>query len=118
MADAALFIGFGNPVHGREARALEVFGETLAYYDGLQGDGSVESVQTVILEPHGGDLGGFVLLNGDAAKLEEIRRSDDFQRLMIKAGLIVENLGVISATTGDAVGGQMGIYAEETAALS
>jgi hypothetical protein len=118
MADAALFIGFGLPVRGRETAALEVFGESLAYYEGLQGAGTIESVQTVILEPHGGDLGGFVLLGGDAEKLDEVRRSDEFQRLLIRAGLIVENLGVITGSTGDAIAAQMGVFAEETAALS
>ena len=36
MADAGLFIGWGAPVRGREAKGLEVFTEALAYYGRLQ----------------------------------------------------------------------------------
>jgi hypothetical protein len=118
MADAALFIGWGIPVRGREAKALEVFGESVAYWSRLQEDGSVESVQTYLLEPHGGDLGGFALLNGEPEKLSEIRQSEEFQRLIVKAGLIIEHLGVVSATTGDALTAQMGVLGEEAAGVA
>ena len=39
MADAGLFVGWGEVVRGREAEALEVFNETLAYFGGLQEEG-------------------------------------------------------------------------------
>ena len=32
MADAGLFVGWGEVVRGRETEAVEVFNETLAYY--------------------------------------------------------------------------------------
>ena len=118
MADAALFIGWGSPVRGREAKALEVFGESVAYWSGLEADGSVESVQTFILEPHGGDLAGFTLLSGDVEKLQTVRQSEEFQRILIRAGLIVENLGLVNATTGDALATAMGSFGEEVAALT
>jgi hypothetical protein len=118
MSDNALFIGWGTPVRGREDKALEVFGESLAYWQGLQEAGSIESVQTFLLEPHGGDLAGFALLNGDAAALAEVRASDEFQRLVARAGVIVENLGVVTAMTNAGLQTQMGIYGEEVAKLS
>ncbi|MDT5189647.1 MAG: hypothetical protein QOI28_1898, partial [Mycobacterium sp.] len=36
MADAALFIGFGEVVRGREKRALKNFNDSTEYYTGLQ----------------------------------------------------------------------------------
>ena len=118
MADAALFIVWGNPVRGRETKALEVFGESIAYWQGLQEAGAIESVQTFLLEPHGGDLTGFALLGGDAAKLAEVRSGEEFQRLVTRAGLIVENLGVVTAMTGGGLDAQMGMYGTEAAALT
>lgn len=59
MADAGLFIGWGQPVTGREAKGLEVFAEALAYYGKAEQDGRIESNETVLLSPHGGDLAGF-----------------------------------------------------------
>jgi hypothetical protein len=64
MAEAGLFIGWGQVVRGREGRALEVFNDTIAYYGQLQGDGRIERFDVSLLEPHGGDLAGFALLRG------------------------------------------------------
>ena len=118
VANAALFIGFGAPVRGREQKALEVFGESVAYWAGLQEEGAIESVETYFLEPHGGDLGGFALLLGEPAKLAEVRARDDFQRLVVRAGLIIENLGVVSAVTGEGLNEQMGVFAAQIEELT
>ena len=65
MAMGALFIGWGQAVHGREQKALEVFQEALRYSGRLQQDGEIQSFEPVALEPHGGDLAGFLLINSD-----------------------------------------------------
>lgn len=118
MADAAIFIGWGAPVRGREEQALGVFGESVGYWNTLQQEGAVEAVETYLLAPHGGDLAGFALLRGDRAKLDEVQLRDDFQRLVVRAGLIVENLGVIVASTGDGLAKQMAVYGEQIAELA
>ena len=81
MADAGLFIGWGAPVRGREAKGLEVFSEALAYYARLQQEGVIEGFETAILEPHGGDLQGFVLVRGSEERLAQLRVDDEFVRL-------------------------------------
>jgi hypothetical protein len=43
MAEAALFIGWGAPVRGREGKGLEIFNESVAYWGGLQQDGRIEN---------------------------------------------------------------------------
>src|SRR5687768_10965464 len=101
MADAGLFIGWGAPIHGREAKGLEVLSESLAYYARLQQEGVIESFETAILEPHGGDLQGFVLLRGSEERLAQLRVDDEFLRLTTRASLIVDGLGVIGAALGD-----------------
>lgn len=118
MADAALFIGWGTPVRGREQKAIQVFNESMTYWGQLQQQGAIEAVETYLLAPHGGDLGGFALLKGDAAKLDEVRRSDEFQRLVTRAQLIVESLGVVPATTGQALAAQLGTFAAQAGELA
>ena len=66
MADSGLFIGWGEIVRGRETEAVEHFNATIEYFSGLQADGTIESFEPVFLEPHGGDLGGFFFIRGDA----------------------------------------------------
>ena len=118
MADSVLFVGFGPPVRGREGKAVDVFGEAVAYYTSLQGGGEIESFEAVFLEAHGGDLGGFFLLRGDADKLASVRTSDAFGRLNLRAGLVVENLGVVGGFTGEGIASQMGLYQEAVADLT
>ncbi len=104
MAGEALFLGWGPVVRGREQTALQVFQETIAYYGELQQAGRIESFEPVLLAPHGGDLAGFVLLRGERARLDEIRSSEEFERLVVRAATVVDNVGVVNAVTGEALG--------------
>ncbi len=61
MADAGLFVGWGAPVTGREAKGLEVFAEAGAFYGASQEAGDIESVEVFFLASHGGGLSGFFL---------------------------------------------------------
>lgn len=110
MPGDALFLGWGPVVRGRELKALEVFQETLTYYGTLQQDGKIDSFEPVLLAPHGGGLAGFILLRGARASLDEIRSSEEFQRLVTRAASIVDEVGVIDAYTGEALGQQMGRF--------
>lgn len=112
MADAALFVGFGHPVRGRERQAMQVFNEGMQLWGQLQARGEIESFEAALLGAHGGDLGGFMLLRGDRAKLAAVRWSDEFLRLIARAGLIVESLGVVPAVLGEELGRQMALFQE------
>jgi hypothetical protein len=112
MADRALFIGFGEPVRGREERAIEVFGEFVAMFERMRSDGRIEGLDVALLDPHGGDLGGFFLVHGDEAQCAALTADEEFRRATIDASLIVERFGVVPAMTGDGVGREMGMYAD------
>ena len=115
MADEALFIGWSEVVRGRERKAVEVFNETLEYYGRLQQEGKIDSFDAWFLAPHGGDLDGFMLVHGERAQLDEIRRSPEFELVLTRAGMIVDRIGAVSAYTGEALGRLMGHF-EKTAA--
>lgn len=118
MADAGLFIGWGEVVRGRETESLEVFNETLGYYSRLQEEGEIESFEPVFLEPHGGDLAGFILIRGDAEKLAALRVNEEFTQFIIRAGLIVNGLGVVGADLAERLQRQMAYYTEQVAAFA
>jgi hypothetical protein len=115
MADAGLFIGWGEVVRGREDRALDVFNETLELYGQLQSDGRIEDYEVALLDPHGGELQGYVMLRGSEEQIDSVRRSEDFQRLMTKASLIVDDLGIIGASIGEGLGRAISIYQDQLA---
>jgi hypothetical protein len=113
MADAGLFVGWGEVVRGRESQAVEVFNETMTYFTGLQDDEVIESVEPVFLEPHGGDLQGFFFLRGDPEKLAALRVDDEFQAAIIRAGLVVDNVGVVGASMGARLQSLMETYVSQ-----
>lgn len=114
MADEGLFIAWGEVVRGRETKAVDVFNESIQYYGQLQQDGKIDSFDTWFLAPHGGDLGGFVLLRGNREQLDEIERSPEFERLQTRSAMIVEQTGTVHAFTGEALGRLMGQFQEAT----
>ncbi|MDQ4048122.1 MAG: hypothetical protein M3131_01875 [Actinomycetota bacterium] len=115
MADAALFVGFGQPARAREPQALEVFDEVVRFHAELQEKGEIESFEPVLLEPHGGDLGGFLLIRGDRDQLERLRAREDFRRISARAGLVVDGFGVVEAYIGSGLGAQLALYREQVA---
>ena len=118
MADAGLFIGWGQVVRGREDRALEVFNETIELYGGLQSDGRIESFELCLLDPHGGELAGFALLRGSEDQIDAVRRDEEFQRSMTRASLVVDDLGLISAALGEGLARSIAIYQEQVAVVA
>jgi len=112
MADRALFVGFGEPVRGREERAIEVFNDFVGMFGRMQSDGRIEGMDVCLLDPHGGDLGGFFMVHGTEAQCAQLANDEEFRRASVDASLIVENFGVIPARTGEAVGVEMGMYVE------
>jgi hypothetical protein len=118
MADSGLFVGFGLAVRGRERQAISVFNEAFEYYSRLQQDGEIESFEPVLLEPHGGELGGFFLLRGDMDNLARIRSSAEFERITARGQLIAEHLGVVSAFLGERLISQMSMFSQQAEELT
>ena len=112
MTDRALFVGFGAPVRGREERAIEVFGEFVGLLGRMQADGRIEGMDVALLDPHGGDLGGFFMVHGSEEQCAALPNDEEFRRASIDANLIVDNFGVVQARTGDGVGREMAMYSE------
>ena len=118
MADHALFIGWGEVISGREQHAARVFGETMAYFARLQLEGDIEGVEPYFLEPHGGDLNGFFLVRGEVDALSRVRSSEEFDNVILRATMVVQRMGVVSVTTGQALERQLGNFQTITAEFS
>jgi hypothetical protein len=119
MADFGVFVGYGTPVRGREQQAVKLFDETMEYYTRLQQQGEIESFEPVMLQPHGGDLNGFILLRGERDKLvASILASDEFTRLSTRADLLLERFGVVGALLGERIGTVNRVYNEQVEELT
>ena len=92
MADHALFVGWGEVITGREQKAAQVFGETMDYFNRLHQQGQITAIEPFFLEPHGGDLGGFFLVRGERDALSRLRASEEFGRVILRAGMVVRRI--------------------------
>lgn len=116
MATNVVFLGWDHPTAGREAKAVELFQENHQYLTSLQQAGTIQSFESVLLNPHGGDLNGFTLIRGESGKLDDLLSSEQWEMFMIRAGLLVDGFGLIRGVSGDLLMKQMGIYSQASSA--
>jgi hypothetical protein len=114
MADRLLFLSWGTSVRGMEERSVEVFTEALGYYGRLQQEGRIDSFEVVLLAPNAG-LDGYMELRGTAAQLAAVREDAVFRRLLIDAGLIVNDLRLVEGYCNEGVAEAMGLFQEAIA---
>jgi hypothetical protein len=117
MADSVLFVGFDSPVRGREERAVESFNDVVGMFGQMQQEGRVEGFDTVFLDPHGGDLGGFFLLRGTADQMDAVRHDDEFRRQMTIAQLLVDGLGFVDGQINEGIAREMQTYQEAVSSV-
>lgn len=94
-AEAVLFIGVNKPNPGLRKEAYGfLMGEGVGYLNKLQGEW-FERLEVLGLTAHGGDLNGMVILHGERAKLDELRRTDEFEAFSSKMLELWDGFGVI-----------------------
>ena len=89
----------------------------MEFWGRLQAAGEIESFDAVLLDVHGGDLGGFFLLKGEREKLARVRASEEMERLLVRANLIVEGLGAVGGFTGEGIARRLAVFLEASGEL-
>ena len=112
MADRALFIGWGEGVPGREERGLEVFNDAMGMYGRMQQDGRIEKFDVCLLDPHGGGLAGFILLQGSQAQLAAVQDDPEFRKNLLDASLVVREMGAVNGYINEGIAPEMALYQE------
>ncbi len=103
MATAILFIGWNRPHAGMEEKAYGFLKtEGMAFLETQKGK-SFERVEVLGLTPHGGDLNGALILFGERARLDELRRTDEFEAFSMKMGGLFDRYGVIPGVNWDGI---------------
>ncbi|MCB1908972.1 MAG: hypothetical protein KDH15_16520 [Rhodocyclaceae bacterium] len=111
MANNAIFFAWNRPVPGRERLSQAHFGEFGTYLEGLQRDGTIESFDVALLDPHGGDLNGFFLIRGEPSKLDALQNSEAWQTHVTRAMIHLLGAGTIRATTRGEIASRMARWA-------
>ena len=118
MPQGMLFIGWGDLIPGREQKALQEFNATLQYFGGLRQQGQISGAEPVLLEPHGGDLAGFILVRGEQEALSRLRTDMEFLRIVARAQLVVQRVGVVAGYGGEELQALMGQFQQQIAELT
>jgi len=116
MADRTLCLTWGQVARGREAHSLEVFNDAVGYYAALQADGRIERFDVVLLSP-GGGIDGIMLLHGSRDQLDAVREDERFQRIMIDAQLVVDELRLLDGYVNEGVARPMALFQEAAASV-
>ena len=110
MGTNVVFMGWDRPTLGRERVAAALFQEVMQYLGGLQQAGTIQSFDSVFLNPHGGDLNGFTFIRGDSGKLDALLSSETWETYMTRAGLALDGFGYLRGVTGELLMKQMDGY--------
>jgi hypothetical protein len=95
MANAVLFLGWNRPHVGLEDQAFQYLtGEGMTYLRSCERK-YYERAEIIGLTPHGGDLNGCIILFGERPRLDELRRTDDFERFSMRLSELFDRVGVI-----------------------
>ena len=116
MADRLLFLSWSTPVRGMEERSVEVFNEALGFYGRLQQEGRIESFDVVLLAPNGA-LNGYMEVRGSAAQLAALREDVVFRRILVDAGMIVNDLRLVDGYCNEGVAESIGIFQDAVAGV-
>lgn len=100
MATACLFLAFDSPRPGTEKDAYpHLTGAMLSELDAFKKEGWFEGYEMFALTPHSGSLNMGVLIKGERVKLDELRRTDRFERFSMQLGRLFTGYGVIPGVT-------------------
>jgi hypothetical protein len=105
-----LLFGWNRPLPGRENLSSQHFNDFVQYLTGVQQSGGIDGFDIVFLDAHGGDLNGFFLIRGDAAKLDALQGSADWIRHMTRAAMHLDGVGAVRGASGNSIMARMEMW--------
>jgi hypothetical protein len=103
MATAVLFIGWNRPHVGMEDKAYGwLTNEGMAMLRKQEGK-AFERMEMFALTAHGGDMNGGIIIFGERAKLDEMRRTDEFEAFAMKMSGMFDRFGVVPGVNWDGI---------------
>ncbi|MGU3652258.1 hypothetical protein [Mycolicibacterium sp. A43C] len=112
MADAGFWVAWGLPTQGREALALETLKSSRDFLTELAETGRIERYDTAILKPQTTELGGFFLIQGSRAQIDQLRRDPDFERWANRVQLVADRVAIVDAWAGNGIDEATDLYIE------
>ncbi len=118
MLGSGLLISWGEIYPGREEQALHLFSEVVAYNGKLLEEGRISGFEPFVLGAHGGGLRGFMILRGTPEQITTVRHYDQFLAYVLRAEMLMKDVGVGELYFGDALGHVMELFEQQVGALA
>ncbi|MFY9588238.1 MAG: hypothetical protein WAT66_12365 [Actinomycetota bacterium] len=112
--EAALVTSWSQPARGREGKALEAFTDYLTFWAKQATEGKVSEVEPYFTLDGRSGMG---IVKGPSDALQEVLESEEFEKLITKAQLTVDDLRVEMYVTGDEIQRAIRIYGEAAGEL-
>ena len=111
--DGGLMISFGQVMPGREALAVQQFTDVSRFLGKLLADDVISSFKPYFFADGAvGDMSGFFIIEGGRLELDELRRSEAFVKMLLRAGAAVQNVRAQTLVAGSEAGRLVNIYRE------
>jgi hypothetical protein len=113
--DGALMIAFGAVHPGREALAVDTFTEVSKFFGRLLANEVIARFQPFFFadgQQAGTGTSGFFILEGNRARLDDLRREAEFVRIILRAGAATANMRVHTLVAGSEAGRLVNLYRE------
>lgn len=104
MATAMLFIGWNRPYPGNHKEAYGyLMSQGREMLDKWKKEGWFDEDRQYGITAHGGDLNGCIILEGSRAKLDELRRTDAFEKFAMTMSTMFDRFGVVPGLTKEGI---------------
>lgn len=110
-----IVFSWNRALPGRESNAGQLFKSFTEYLAAQQRDGSIESFEAVLLEPHGGTTNGLILIRGEPARLQALMATEEWLRNQAKGMINLQGIAIMRGVSGPALAERMKIWMEESA---
>jgi hypothetical protein len=100
MSTACLFIAWNHPYPKMHKEAFGFLtSQGLEMVAKWKKEGWFKEYELIGITPHCGQINGFMLFKGERPKLDELRRTDDFEKFAMQMASMFEGFGVVPGVT-------------------
>lgn len=110
MGSNVIFFAWNRSVPGFEHQSAAHFQEFVQFLQNCKKEGLIHSFDPVLLDPHGGDMNGFFLIQGETDKLNTLVATDAWEKHMTRGAIHLHGPGAIRGITGDRVMKRMELW--------
>lgn len=107
-----IFISWGRANAGRDKQGVDLFNQFLGWLGEQQRRGSITTFTPVVLQPHGANQNGFILIQGDAQQMQKLAGDEVWNDYMIRGNVMMSGLTVVPAYLGTSLQNRVQLVAK------